>query len=116
VSRKEFRQLFERALQLAAQNAEQRSPGVPRAFLIELHGAQSPGLVMSVDEAFDRLYLGDDRFYRIIDVMVKEVRPRESVVFVRASDHPPAEFDKTWDPSALGPFKQLVAEHVGRRE
>jgi hypothetical protein len=116
MTKRQFDALFRRALDVAAQNAEERAGAVPRAFLIELHGAGSPGSVMSVDEALDRLYLAADRFYRIIDVMVKEVRPHESLVFVRASDHPPTGFDQTWDPSALGPFKVLVSETVRRNQ
>jgi hypothetical protein len=115
MTKRELDALFRRALDLAAQKAEEKAGAVPRAFVIELHGAGSSGGEMSVDEALDRLYLAHDRFYRIIDVMVKEVRPRESVVFVRLSGHPPAAFDQTWDPSALGPFKVLVGETVRRR-
>jgi hypothetical protein len=60
----------------------------------------------------DQIYLGSDRFYRIIDVAIKELLPRETVAFVRVSGHPPAEYSKTWDASALGPFKQIIAEKI----
>ena len=65
-----------------------------------------------VDEALDRLFLGSDRFYRIIDVTIKKLLPGQSIAFVRASGHPSADFSKTWDPSGLGPFKQIIAEEI----
>lgn len=116
MTKKQFGDLFERALNLAAGNAErQRGKPVPRTFLIELHAPRSAGRVLSVEEALDHLYLGDDRFYRVIDVAVKQVSLRESVVFARVSGHTPAEFDKTWDPSGLGPFKQILAAKIDDR-
>ena len=72
----------------------------------------SLGRLVGVDEALDRLFLGSDRFYRIIDVAIKKLLPGQSIAFVRASGHPPADFSKTWDPSSLGPFKQIIAEEI----
>ncbi len=70
---------------------------------------------MNLDEALDHIYLGDDRFYRIIDVAIKEVLPAESVAFLRVSGHPPDEFSKTWNPSSTGPFKQILAANIEDR-
>src|SRR4051794_25245367 len=113
MTRNAFRELFVRALDLAAAQAEARlgSP-VPRSFLIELHGPGSSGSRMSVEEAVDRLYLDPDRFYGVIAPAVTQVDPNAAIACVRTSGHPPATFDQTWDPSALGPFKQMLAEHV----
>src|SRR5947209_6876480 len=99
-----FRKLFERALKNAAKLTEARlGQPVPRSFLIELHAPASTGRVMGVDEAFDQLYLGDGRYYRIIDVTIRRLLPDQSVAFVRVSGHGPVSFEDTWDPTDLGP-------------
>jgi hypothetical protein len=116
MTKNDFRELFLRALNSAADNAEEKlAKPIPRSFVVELHAPASPGRTMSVDEALDQIYLGSDRFYRIIDVAIKELLPGESVAFVRVSGHLPDEFSKTWDPSVLGPFKQIVAEKIDDR-
>ena len=71
---------------------------------------------MTVDEALDQIYLGSDRCYRVIDVALKGLRPGGAVIFVRVSGHAPAEYGKTWDPSNLGPFKQLIADKIENLE
>jgi hypothetical protein len=116
MTKAEFRELFLRALNVAADNAAAKlAEPVPRSFLLELHGAGCAGRIVNVDEALARIYLGDDRFYRIIDLAVTQVRLGETVIFTRVSGHQPADFDHTLDPSGLGPFKQILAEHVTDR-
>jgi hypothetical protein len=116
MTKNDFRELFLRALSSAADIAEQKlGKPIPRSFVIELHAAECSGRTVSVDEALDQIYLGSDRFYRIVDIAIKELLPGEAVAFVRVSGHPPAEFSKTWDPSALGPFKQIIAETIDDR-
>ena|SRR2546422_881484 len=116
MTKNDFRELFVRALNSAAENAEENiAKPIARSFVIELHAPGSSGRVVSVDEALDQIYLGSDRFYRIIDVAIKELLPGESVAFVRVSGHPLVEFSKTWDPSSLGPFKQIIAEKIEDR-
>jgi hypothetical protein len=113
MTRDDFRKLFMRALNLAAENAEARlAKPISHTFDIQLYALGSSGETISVDEALDRIYLGGDRFYRIIDIAITELRPGRSVAFVRVSGHPPAEYGKTWDPSNLGPFKQIFAEKI----
>lgn len=86
---------------------------MPRAFKILLRGAGHSGERLRPTMALDTLYLGDARFYLIIDVAVVEVGPRIVTVFVRASGHWLGRWDRTWnDPPGSGPFKQLLAEHV----
>jgi hypothetical protein len=63
-------------------------------------------------EAVDKIYLGSDCFYRIIDVAIEEVLPKESVAFVRVSGHPPDTLDATRDPSGSGPFKQMEFDKI----
>jgi hypothetical protein len=113
MTKADFRALFLRALNIAAENAEEKiGAPVSRSFRIELHAPESSGHLVSVDEALDHIYLGDDRFYRIIDVAIKELLPGESLAMVRVSGHPPEEFGKTWDPSGTGPFKQIWARTI----
>ncbi|HEY2620359.1 MAG TPA: hypothetical protein VGI78_23665 [Acetobacteraceae bacterium] len=108
-----FRELLTQALDCAAEQAEARlGSRIPRSFLIELHSPRSPGRRVGSDEALDQFYLGADRCYRIIDTAITQVTPDMSVAFMRVSGHQPAGFDQTWDPLALGPFKQMHAEHV----
>ena len=113
MTKNEFRALFLRALDVAADNAERKlAELIPHAFLIELHAPGIPGSIVRVDDALDSIYLGSDRFYRIIDVAVRKLLPEHTVIFVRASGHAPAGFDQTWNASDLGPFKQMLAEHL----
>jgi hypothetical protein len=86
---------------------------MPGAYLIELHSPGVHGQTMSVNEAVDRMYLGPDRFYRVIDVAMKKLVAGKCVAFVRVSGHPPVGFDQTWDATELGPFKQMIPEHIG---
>jgi len=112
----DFRKLFLRALNAAADNAEAtRAMPVPRSFRIELLAPRSAGTVMGVDGALDQIWLGNTRFYRIIDVAIKEALPGKSLALVRVSGHAPTGFENTWDPSNLGPFKQIIAKQVSDR-
>jgi hypothetical protein len=113
MTKDEFRSLFLQALNAAAENAEARlARPVPRAFVIELHAPNSSARTVSVDQALDQIYLGKDRFYRIIDVAIRGLSPRQSIAFVRVSGHPPGQFSQTWGPSHLGPFKQIIADTI----
>ena len=68
---------------------------------------------MTTDEAVNALYLGKNRFYRVIDVAITAVSDKFSRVFVRASAHKPSTFEETWNnPPGGGSFKQLMAEDI----
>jgi hypothetical protein len=68
---------------------------------------------LEVNQATDALYLGEDLFYRIIDIAVIEVHSQVTLLFVRASGHAPTVFEHTWnDPPGSGPFKQLLAKTI----
>jgi hypothetical protein len=113
MTKDEFRELFIRALNVAAETAERRLGGmVLRAFAIQLHAPRSRHGLATVDEALDRLYLEGDQFFRIIDIAVTDVSPDRTVAFVRVSGHPPGKFGDTWDPSGAGPFKQILAQTI----
>lgn len=110
----EFIGLFQSALDTAIKNAErllQRK--LPQEMKIILHGAGHTGDVMDSLSAAKKLYLGEDRFYRIIDVSVIRLNPNAVTIFVRASSHTPGTFSETWNsPPGSGPFKQLIAKEI----
>jgi hypothetical protein len=109
----EFKQLFLRALGTAAENAEMKlKRPIPRSFIIELYSITSSGTRLSIDDTIEKLYLGENSFYKIIDVAIKELLEIQSVAFVRVSGHAPSTFNKTWDPSNMGPFKQIISDKI----
>lgn len=113
MTRNEFRESFLRAMTAAANAVEARvAKPIPNSFLIRLHAFGCDNRLISIDDAVEKLYLSSDLFYRIIDVAIEEVRPSEFVAFVRPSAHPPAPFSGTWDPSGLGPFKQITPNKI----
>lgn len=114
MNKQEFWQLFLKALNEAAVNAEHRF-GIPinRSFEIELHGAGYKGACITPKEALDALFIDNEHFYRIIDVAVIEIHATKTHVFVRVSAHKPGAFAETWNqPPGIGPFKQILAENV----
>jgi len=114
MTKEEFRKLFESALEVAAKNAETKlGSSVARRFEIELHGLAPHPRLREKDEAFEAIYLGTDRFYRIIDLVVSRVSKDTSTVFMSISGHPPGPLNQTWnEPSGSGPFKQVLADKV----
>jgi hypothetical protein len=114
MTREEFMALFEQSLEEAARNAETKlGRAVPRSFEIVLRpNPPYPGM-MTVDEACDKVYLGRDRFYLIIDLAVVRVSLDAVVVYMRPSGHEPGPFDQTWNqPPGTGPFKQLLSNDI----
>ena len=110
----EFYRLLTQALDEAVKTAEQQlHRKLPANSKVVLHGAGHRGDEMDSLAAAKILYLGNDRFYRIIDVAVIKVGKTENTIFVRASAHSPSTFDKTWNnPPGMGPFKQLVSQKI----
>ena len=114
MNKQEFAQLFANALETAVQNGEKklRCP-LPRDHQILLYGAGCSGVLLDPASVLERLYLGEDKFYRIIDVAVVKASKQFVTVFVRASGHKPAPFAQTWNnPPGNGPFKQLLAKNI----
>ena len=113
MTKRSFRNLFLRALRAAAEEADGRlGKRIPRIFRIELHAPTSTGQLMDVDQAIDQIYLGSDRFYRVIDIAVQRVLFDQTIAFVRVSGHAPGPFNRTWDPAKFGPFKQILAQTI----
>jgi hypothetical protein len=115
MTREEFKALFERALDIAAENAEKElGRPVPRSFEIELHGGRHPHpRIVKKDDAFEAIYLGPDRFFRVIDISVMRVSNDVSTVYMVVSAHEPSTWDRTWNqPPGSGPFKQVFAAKI----
>lgn len=114
MTKEQFSQLFKGALEVAATNAESKlGRQVPRSFQFLLYGAGFSGAVLDYDYVIDKLYLGENLFYRIIDLSVVEISQEHTKVFTRISQHAPGTFDQTWNtPPGNGPFKQLIAEKI----
>lgn len=108
MTRADFADLFRHSLEEAAVSADTKlGRPVPRTFGVELHGVGSRSGGLSFDDALQALYLGPDRFYRIIDIAIRAVTDHELIAFVRISGHQPVGFNDTWNPEHAGPFKQL---------
>jgi hypothetical protein len=114
MTKEEFKALFDQALEVAAENAEGKlGHSVPRRFEIEMHGLAPQPRILKKDDALEEIYLGPDRFYRIIDLSVRRVSKDVCTVFVGISGHTPGSFNQTWNqPSGSGPFKQVLAGEV----
>lgn len=99
-----FRRLFEEAVRRALREAGLSNGSEPE---VELHGTPNPPGHISLEKALELLWLGPDRFYRIVDVGAYSQRGDPPVLFVRISGHKPSRFAETFDPADLGPFKSV---------
>jgi hypothetical protein len=73
----------------------------------ELHGAGHCKRYLDFEGSLDTLYINQMKFYRFIDLMVKKFDDERILFFCVASGHDPVEFQLTFDPKKLGPFKVL---------
>ncbi|HEY6202405.1 MAG TPA: hypothetical protein VI056_05125 [Candidatus Limnocylindria bacterium] len=74
VNREEFKAYFNDALNVATAHAEKHfrvRVNIPKHQSVELHGAGHDGGRIAPDVAADALYLGPERFYKLIDVLIK---------------------------------------------
>lgn len=74
---------------------------------MEFHDKPNPERPVAVGEALDLLWLSADRFYRIVDVAAFVDEDNPPVIFVRAGGFEPSDYEDTWEPDGLGPFKVL---------
>lgn len=107
----EFKSLFLRAIESAIVDAEARTKQTfSRKIEIELHGAGYSNVVMEVNMAADALFIDSETSYVVIDVAIKKATHDNTLVFVRASGHPPVPYSKAWGAKqGTGPFKQIIA-------
>jgi hypothetical protein len=109
VNREEFKAYFNDALNVATAEAEKHfRVNLPKHKSVELHGAGHGGDRMAPDAAADALYLGPERFYKLIDVLIKWIEGDTAVTFVRAAGFDPCPWEETLDPGGLGPFKTTM--------
>ncbi len=107
----QFRQVFDAALETAAKNVEEEyKVQVPRVFEIEFGGLGYQPSIIDVDEAFNRLYLGEDLYVAIVDTGVLEANHHVTRVWMNVPGYPPkSRFEDTWNqPPGTGPFKQVI--------
>ena len=118
MTKSEYLSIFETALDVAAKNAESMLGfPIPKMYEIGFHGLAPSSRSLSKEAAFEALYLGPDRFFRIIDISVRRVSNQVCTVFLRVSSHPPGSFDQTWNqPAGSGPFKQVLASEIEVRQ
>jgi hypothetical protein len=96
VNREEFKAYFNDALNVAAAQAEKHfRKNVPKHKSVELHGAGHGGDRIAPDVAADALYLGPDRFYKLIDVLIKWIEGDTALVFVRVAGFEPCPWEAT---------------------
>ena len=114
MTRDEFADAFRSAIMDSIGLARKNTGGrVPERFKIEFHGFGQNGKTLEIDEALELLYVGPDRYLKVIDVSVVRIMPSYCVVFVRPSGHAPGPFQDTWNqPPGSGPFKQLICESI----
>jgi hypothetical protein len=113
VNREEFKAYFNDALNVAAAQAEKHFRlNVPKNKSVELHGAGHAGDRVAPDVAADALYLGPERFHKLIDVLIKWIEGDTAVVFVRVAGFEPCPWEMTVDPGGLGPFKTMLSAEI----
>jgi hypothetical protein len=114
MNKKAFTELICNILEEACQEIESRlERTISRKFVVVLHGTGHSNFVTTLDNAIDTMYLDRDQFYRIIDIAITGIAPNATRIFMRASNHPPSTFDKTWNtPVGQGPFKVLFSDKV----
>jgi len=97
-----FRSLFLTQVQSAVALAGSVRPS---SYRFELHGGGKKPRLCDLDSAIDDMYLGGDRFYRVITILAKSVDTDVGTIFVGLSGHEPSGLDKTWNqPPGVGPF------------
>ena len=112
MERKEFKKLFEEALEkavVAQEEIQQRK--LPRKLEVEFHGQGVSKELVDVELATDLLYLGENEFVYVVDIAAIGANSTITRIFVRASGHQPREkFEDTYNyAEGSGPFKQMIS-------
>ncbi len=117
MNREAFKQLFEAALEKAAQIAEAEFQlNVPRNFVVTIPGWGYPEELIDVDSASELLYISNDALPFIVNVCIRAISPYVACAMVMQTGHPPvSSIDKTYNtPPGSGPFKQVIAFKIAR--
>lgn len=110
MNKEAFKALFNQALLKAATKAEsQWQLSLPRSFMFDLNAFGYSGPLLTFEQTVDRIFISEDKFYRVIDVAITGVHPEYAVVFIRVSGHSPSSFSDTQNPKELGPFNVMVS-------
>lgn len=111
MTKEEFRKLFEKHITKAIEYSEKvlntKLPTKLRIAFTAL-GYQYNSLEDTIDiaETLELLYLGEDKFFAIINIGVRDIIQDTTIMWVTPTGHRPREFDKTWNiPPGSGPFK-----------
>ncbi|WP_428681853.1 hypothetical protein [Sphingopyxis sp.] len=103
VGLEEFTTRLHEAMNQAAARYGVAKPSSDTIVELHLEGVRD----RSIAEAAEKLFLGEDRFYKCIDV---SVHPRRSpdIFFVRASGHEPGSWESSLNPETTGPFNIMT--------
>jgi len=114
MTRQEFHALYLNALEQTTRAAElQFGRSLSRHFGVLRDSPREDGRRVTPDEAFDEIWLGEDRYYCIVDVVVVEASPSKTWLWIRESGHPPEAYEKTWNqPPGSGPFKTMLPMEI----
>jgi hypothetical protein len=111
MNRDEFKELFEAELEKAVVAQEEiQGRELPRNFDIEFSGQGISREIIDVDLATDLLYLGENEFLSLVDMMVIAANSKVTRVFISVTGRPSKPtFEETWNhPPGSGPFKQVI--------
>ena len=110
----DFKNLFKTSVEIAIVNAEAKlGIRLSRNIKILISGWEPLSPTLTLDEAFEEIFISESSFFRIIDLGVIRFSNNSVSVAVRHSDHKPSEFEDTWNqPFGSGPFKQIIFEEI----
>ena len=109
LERTNFERLFLKGIQRAIDDAQHYiSDPLPGQVCFELANFGQSRKTLSFDEIVPFLYK-DGYFPQIVDIAVKGIRNEQTLIWVRASDHPfVRDLAQTWNtPPGMGPFKSI---------
>lgn len=108
MTREAFAERFREAIRLSSNDcSKQLNRPIAAATRFEVLLLEVKGRLLSLDEAVDVLYRGEDESYVFIDVAHRVHDPDAGVGWVRPSGHHPRPYADVWDPDGLGPFKPI---------
>lgn len=114
MSKNEFRAHFERALEVAAENAETKlGRAVARTFEIEMHAFAPHTRILPVDTAFEEVYLGQTSFILTsISQLFVWATTLRLCSCVRVDIHQVREVKHGISRPGWGPFKQILPVEI----
>jgi hypothetical protein len=112
VNKDEYQKIFDIALENASINAEKAfNLDVPRRFHVEVRGGGMSYRILPAENVVDAIYIDENQFWLLINVMVIEVMPDANltIVSLTITGHGPGTFEQTFSYSdGKGPFHQVL--------